>query len=209
VDARLGQLLTVFRSVRPPANVPGARQPKGQIVAFKGTVKVEQWNPKTRVARGRVVESLDVIERGEKVGPVGRRFEVVPPRRNEADVWARVLTSLYPHELFGQNQVAFIDKGAKDGLKAGNRLFVVQRGDSWRKTLKTSTKMARARVRTDVPEHVSVEYTPLHGEDKEFPEEIIGELRVIRTEEETSLALVTVSHQEIEPGDRVVARKGY
>jgi LysM repeat protein len=208
-DVRTGQLLTVFRPVRPPTNVKGARRPKGQIVSFKGTVRIDQWDPKTRVARGRLVESLDIVERGFKVGPVGRRFEVVAPTPSETDVWARVLTSIYPHEVLGQHQVAFIDKGSKDGLQPGNRLFIVERGDMWRKTLTTATKMARGQVRTDVPERVAVEYTPLHGDEEKFPEEIIGELRIVRTQEETSLAIVTVSHREIEPGDRAVARRGY
>ena len=42
-----------------------------------------------------------------------------------------MLTAMYPHEFIGQNQVAFIDRGANDGLVAGNRLFLVKRGDAW------------------------------------------------------------------------------
>jgi hypothetical protein len=209
VPVELGQTLSIFHQVRPPKNVPGARKLKGDLVSFKGAVRIDQWNPKTRVARGRIIESIDVVERGARVGPVGRRFDVVEPRRNEANVWARVLTGFYPHEIMGQHQVVFIDRGEKDGLRPGNRLFIVQRGDSWRKTLKTATKMARGRVRTDVPEHVQVEYTPISGKDEDFPEEIVAELRVLRTKPYTSLTVVTMSHREIEPGDRAVARKGY
>ncbi|MCA9631324.1 MAG: LysM peptidoglycan-binding domain-containing protein [Myxococcales bacterium] len=209
VELRLGQLLTLFTEVRQPRKVAGARKPKGSIVAIKGSVKIEQWDPKSRVARGKIVESLDVIERGMKVGPVGRRFDVVPPKRNDADVWARILTSVYPHVFMAQNQVVFIDKGSKDGLEAGNRLFVVRRGDSWRRSLKTATKMARDRVRQDVPDEVEIERTPLEGDEQKFPEEIIGELRILRTREDSSVALVTVSHREMVPGDRAVARKGF
>ena len=48
-----------------------------------------------------------------------RKFEVVAPRRNEADVQAHVLASLHPNEFFGQNQVVFIDKGDGRGAQAG------------------------------------------------------------------------------------------
>lgn len=209
VDVRLGQLLTVFHSVRTPAAVPGARRPPGDIVAFKGTVKVDEWNPKTRMARGRLIESLDVVERGDKIGPVGRRFDVVPPKRNEVDLEAHVLTSLYPHEVLGQNQIAFIDRGTKDGLVAGNRLFLIRRGDGWRRTLGTTTTMARTRVRTDVPEHVATDVTPLHGNTEDFPEEVTGELRILRADEYSSVTLVTSAKYEVEPGDRAVARNGY
>jgi hypothetical protein len=209
VDLKLGQLLTVFHTVRTPDSVPGARRPPGQIVAFKGTIRVDDWNPKTRVARGKLLESLDVVERGDKVGPIGRRFEVVPPRPSDVNVEARVLTSMYPHAVLGQNQIAFIDRGSKDGLVPGNRLVLVRRGDNWRRTLETTTTMARTQVRTDVPEHVKTEVTPLHGKPEDFPEEITGELRVLRADEYSSVTLVTASKYEIEPGDRAIARDGY
>lgn len=209
VNLRLGQMLTLFREVRTPIRVPGARKPKGSIVAIKGSIKIEQWDPKTRIARGKIVESLDVIERGMKLGPVGRRFDVVPPKRNDVDVWARILTGVYPSVFMAQHQVVFIDRGEKDGLEPGNRLFVVRRGDSWRRSLKTSTRMARDRVRQDVNEFVDIESTPLDGDENKFPEEIIGELRVLRTRKDSSVAIVTVSHREFVPGDRAVARKGY
>jgi hypothetical protein len=209
VDLRIGQLLTVFHSVRTPSAVPGARRPPGEIVAFKGTVKVDEWNPKTRIAEGRLIESLDVVERGDKVGPVGRRFDVVPPKPNDADIEARVLTSLYPHEVIGQNQIAFIDRGSKDGLVPGNRLLLVRRGDAWRHTLETTTTMARTQVRLDVPEHVETRVTPLDGKTEDFPEEVTGELRVLRADEYSSVTLVTSSRFEIEAGDRAIARKGY
>jgi len=209
VKLRLGQQLTVFRTVRSPSKVKGARKPPGAIVAIRGTVKIDQWNPKTRIARGRLIESLDAIERGARVGPVTRRFAVVAPRRNEKTVWARVLTSFYPHEVLGQNQVLFIDRGSKDGVRPGNRFFVVRKGDTWRRSLETTTKEARARGRIDDPRHGEVEYTPLRGKQKDFPEEVTGELRVLEAREHTSLMLVTDSSIEVELGDRVVARQGY
>jgi len=209
VDVKLGQLLTVFRPVRTPARVAGSRKPPGEIIAFRGSVKVDGWNPKTRMARGKLIESLDAVERGDKIGPVGRRFDVVPPRKNDVDLEARVLTSFYPHEIVGQHQVVIIDRGEKDGLAPGNRLFVVRRGDEWRHTLKTTTAEARTRVRIDAPEHVQTEVTPLSGKDDQFPEEVVGELRVLRADEQSSVALVTSAIREIEPGARVVGKKGY
>lgn len=209
VDVEIGQQMTIFRDVREPQPVAGARMPPGNIVAFKGTAEINGWDPETRVARGRLTESLDIIERGAKVGPVGRRFYVVPPKPSEIDVRARVLTSLYPHLLMGQNQVFFIDRGTNDGLKPGNRLYVVRRGDAWRRTLVSSTIMARSRIRMDVPERVDVETTPLYGDEMDFPEESVAEVRVIRSHRFASMVLVTSAQEEIEPGDVLVARKGF
>jgi hypothetical protein len=204
---RPGEELTVFRSVRPPDDVPGARKPPGEIVAVQGTVRIESLDPKTRVAKGSIVESVDVIERGAKIGPVRRRFNVVPPLKNQKTIVARVLTSLYPHVYLGQNQVAFLDHGSEDGLKPGNRLVVLRRGDTWRTSL--SGKMSGDRLRMDVTEGVKVESTPLPGEPEKFPDEVVAELRVLSTERYSSLALVTQSKRELVAGDAAVARAGF
>jgi hypothetical protein len=197
--------LTLYRSVRQPDKVKGARKPPGEIVAILGTVRVEKFDSSSRVATARIVESLDIIERGARVGPVRRRFDVVPPLPNTATVKARVLTSLYPHVYMAQEQVVFLDRGSEDGLKPGNRLLIVRRGDTWRTTLEQST---RDRVRMDSPENAEVEKTPLPGEQDKFPEESVAELRVLRAEKFSSLALVTQSKREIVPGDLAVARPG-
>jgi hypothetical protein len=109
----------------------------------------------------------------------------------------------------GREQVVFIDRGENDGLRPGNRLFVVRQGDAWRRTLITTTSMARDRIPLDVPATTQIEPTPLVGDHEQFPEEVVAELRVIRAHRFSSLALVTRSSEEIEPGDEVVARKGY
>src|SRR5262249_3647239 len=92
-----GESLTVFRGVRPADKVPGARKPPGEIVKVLGTVKIDGVDPKTHVARATITESLDVIERGAKIGPVRRRFDVVPPLKSDKTISAVVLNSIYPH----------------------------------------------------------------------------------------------------------------
>lgn len=197
-DIKLGQELTVFRPVR---KVPG-----GNLVQIQGTVRVDRWDPATRIARARVVESLDVIERGARIGPVGRRFEVVPPVRNQKDVNAQVLASVYPHNFYGQNQVVFLDKGEEDGLKTGNRLFVIRRGDAWHKSLASDVAGLRIALESDSPAETE---RPPTIRDSKAPLEVIGELRILTTRKHTSAALVTQSTKEIELNDSAVARKGY
>jgi hypothetical protein len=199
--------LTLFRSIRQPRAVKGARKPPGEIVAVLGTVRVDSFDPNSRIAKGRIVESLDIIERGASVGPVRRRFDVVPPLPSQVTVRARVLTSLYPHAYVAQDQVVFLDRGSEDGLKAGNRLLIVRRGDTWRTTL--DSKPTRDRVRIDSPDNVEIERTPLPGDQDKFPEEAVAELRVLRAEKFSSLALVTSSRREVVPGDLAVTKAGF
>ena len=208
-DVKPGQQLTIFQEARKPPVPDGARRPPGSIIAFKGTVKIQGFDAQTRVAHGEVIEALDTIERGFKVGPIGRRFYVVPPAQAQVDLRGRVLTGMYPHVLMGRDQVVFIDRGENDGIQPGNRLFVVRRGDVWRESLVTTTTMASTRILMDVPEPMAYEPTPLEGDEKTFPEETVAELRVIRAHKYSSLALITESNEEVEPGDQVVARKGF
>jgi hypothetical protein len=119
-----------------------------------------------------------------------------------------VLTSFYPHVYFGKEQLVFLDRGSEDGLRPGNVLRIRRTGDAWRKTLKRSAKMMRDRMLIDVPENARWETTPLEGNNEDFPPELVGEVRVIRTQKYSSLALVTASSHEIVPGDRAVARRG-
>ncbi len=208
VTVSKGQELTIFNSIRQPQDVPGARKPPGEIVAVRGTVKVLDFNPDTRMAKGLLTESVDVIERGAKIGPIGRRFDIVPPRKTAARVATRVLTSIYPNVYIAQDEIAFLDKGSEDGLQPGSRLFVVRKGDSWRASLTTGSKMTRARALINSPEPAAAEDTPTDGDQKKFPEDSVAELRVLRTEKYSSIAIVTQSQREVVSGDLAVSRPG-
>lgn len=198
-DVKVGQELTIFRPVRKVAG--------GKLVQIQGSVTVNAWNEKDRVARATITETLDVIERGARIGPIGRKFDVVPPSRNEAEIKAQVLASVYPHNFYGQNQVVFIDKGADDGVKVGNRMFILRRGDGWRQSLASDVAGSRIALEDESP--AAVERVPSGVGDAKLPVEVIGELRVLQTKQHTSACLVTQSTREIELGDDAVARKGY
>jgi hypothetical protein len=209
VELKVGQQLTLFEQSRKPEPVEGARQPPGEIILVKGTVRVEEFDPKKHVARAQILESVDAIERGVKIGSVGRRYLVVPPKPSRVTVWARLLTGIYPHVYLGQQQLVFIDHGSEDGLVPGNRLLVIRRGDTWRRSLETTAPASRYRMRVDLPGDAQAEPTQLKRDDREFPEEIVGELRVVHAHRWSSLAMVTVSQRELMAGDRAVAREGY
>jgi len=200
-DVHLGQELTLFRPIHMNA--------AGTIVQIGGTARIDQWDAQDRVARARVVESLNVIERGEKVGPLDRSFSVVPPKRNEVDVQAHVLASLHPNEFFGENQLVFIDQGEDAGLKVGNRLFVMRRGDAWRQSLVEPHAGDRVSADDETP-MPPMEQTPgSRNDERNYPDEVVAEMRVMSVKKDTATCLLTHSRKEIEPYDRAVARKGY
>jgi hypothetical protein len=198
-EVKVGQELTVYRPVK---NVG-----RGKLIEIQGTVKVDQWNAKDHVARARVTETLDTIERGARIGPISRRFEVVPPLRNEQDIEATVLTSVHPHNFYGANQVVFLDKGEEEGLKAGNRLFIIRKGDGFHKTQPQGNAAKRIALEDESP--AAVESIAAPRNDSVLPEEVLAELRIVNAAKHTAMALVTTSRREIEQGDHAYARKGY
>jgi hypothetical protein len=198
-DVKIGDELTIYR----PTRTLGT----GQIVQIQGTVRIDDWDVKTRVARGRIVETLDTIERGARIGPVGRRFDVVPPVRNEVDVTGQVIASVKLHEFFGQNQVVFVDRGAADGLKVGNRIFIMRRGDAWRQTLVTDSSARRIAVESASP--AEIERVRRARDESRYPQEVTAELRVLSLHQHSATCIVTQSVHEIELGELAVMRKGY
>lgn len=198
-DVKIGQELTVYRPLRSAGS--------GKLIEIQGTVRVDQWNPKERVARARITESLDAIERGARVGPIQRRFEVVPPQRNDKDVEATILTSVHANVMYAQNQAVFIDKGEEAGLVPGNRLHVVRKGDAWHATQPSKSAAKRIALEEDSP--AATENVPHPRDPNALPEEVMAELRVISTRKGSSMCLVTQSRRELAPGDKAVARKGY
>ncbi|MDC0742343.1 LysM peptidoglycan-binding domain-containing protein [Polyangium mundeleinium] len=204
-EVAVGQLLTIFR----PLVTSGDAAQKGQLVSIRGTLRVDRINTQTRMVRGRIVESLDTVERGAKIGPIDRSFVVVPPVASADDIEARIVAALYPHAFYGQNQVVFLDKGEKEGVKQGMRFFALRRGDRWRHTLRGAGKFATVRPVIEDDRAAQTENFAPPGDESLFPDETYAELRVVKVREHTATALVTASSHEIERGAFVTARKGY
>lgn len=201
----VGQLLTIWK----PLRTVGSGDARGLLVSIRGSAKIERINPKTKMVRAKIVESLDVIERGAKVGPVGRRFEVVAPTVSDVDLEASMIAAVYPLQLYGQHQVVFIDKGEKEGVKPGMRFFAIRRGDGWQKTLKNAGVYASKRALVEDDRPAVIEGTPEAPSEDRLPDETYAEMRVIRAREHTAMVLVTASTCEVERTARLIAKKGY
>jgi hypothetical protein len=204
-DVAIGQKLTIWK----PLRKVGSGDSKGTLVSIRGTVKVERVNPKTKMVRAKIIESLDIIERGARIGPVGRQFNVIPPTVADQDVEAVIMASVYPHQLYGQNQIVFLDRGEKEGVKPGMRFFAIRRGDGWQKTLKNAGEYADKRMLLEDDRADQMDATPEPASPDRLPDETYAELRVVVVREHTCMAMVTASTSEIERSARLVAKKGY
>jgi LysM domain len=207
VKVELGDELTVFRVIHTfkgeEADAPG------ELVSVRGMVKIDKINKKTHIARAKIIETIDTIERGAFVGPVRRKFDVVPPQTNEKYVEARILTALYPNAFFGQNQIVFLDRGEKDGVKPGNRFLAVKRGDDWVDNLGTAGSMASKRALIEDDRNANYDQIKTDGPEDDYPDEQYAEFRVITVRDHTCMALITESRFEVEREAVLIMKKGY
>lgn len=128
-------------------------------------------------------QSWREIERGALLIPYDRQLNVVQHVPAEKDMVGNIVDSLTGHFDFGSSHYVFIDKGAADGVRPGNRFFIYQR-------------------RTGLPKRWNDE-TP-----EEIPWLRAGRARVIDTTENFSTAVIVKSKREISLGDRLEMYEG-
>ncbi len=182
---------------------------KHPFVWIRGRARITRYNQETGMARVRIIEAHNVIERGVQVGPAQRSVDVIKPVRNKQTIQSRIVGALYPHEFYGQHQVVFINKGKDDGVEVGNRFFVVTRGDEWRRGVRNAGGLAGKRAISEDDEMALTEDTPDKDDPDRYPAETYGELRVVQVRKATATCLITASTREIPRGAVVVAREGY
>lgn len=193
-DIRAGQQYTVYRDIKEQERDPGE---KGKLVRIMGTVVVRSYDREKGLARTTVTESMEPIERGLYVARMERRFDLVPPTRNEKNVVAHIVASVQPRSLLSFGNVVFLDVGEGHGIVPGNRFFVVRRGDNWMDVLQR-----------DAQEMGNVAPVPAYNKE-DLPKEVVAELRVIKVRKTTTVALVTRSDTDIFQGDTAEMRQGF
>lgn len=189
-----GDRYTVYRRMPAADRIPGA---KGELVRIYGTVQVRSFDANKKVARGLIVEAVNPIERGFRVARMEREYDLVGPRKNSANVIAKILTAVKPVDLYAYGDVVFLDVGVDAGVAPGNRFFVVRRGDAWVDTLERP------------PDQMGNSESFERVEPEKLPKEVVAELRVVKVGKETTVALVVRSDTDLVSGDIAEMRVGY
>lgn len=182
---KAGDRYSIYNETSPVAH-PETGKPVGSFVRVLGELEVVSV-AKDKRARAVITDSVDVIERGARVGLLPRTYRTVEPTRAEADAQGTIVATLGSDSLIGQGQVVFIDQGEAQGIKVGNRMYVVRRGDAYSDVMTPGKSMG--------------------VDDGRFPDRAIGEILIVQVGKRASAALVTLGLQEIGVGERVLMRK--
>jgi LysM repeat protein len=179
----VGERYTIYNPVS-ELHHPHSHKKLGDVVEIFGECEVQSVTD-SNIARVRIVDSVNPIERGYHVGPLRRQFRVMQSHPADRDVSGQLVGTLSPVTLIDRDMLVFLDKGRKDGVQVGNRVFVVRRGDGYTPRL------------SDEP-----------VDDKRYPAEDIAEIVVVDLRDNLSFGFITKGEVEAHVGDRVELRKG-
>lgn len=190
-----GTALTIYR------RIPRAERDsdeRGELVRILGSAVVRSYDQDREVVRAEIVDAVEPIERGFEVAEVPRRVDDVAPVTNDRNLEGTVAATLYPRDIVGDQQLIFTELGSEDGVRLGNRFFVVREQDPWFDSLASGHQHAAGADGRTTPES-----------DVEYPPEIIAEARVVSVRPHSATLLVTRATQEIAVGERLEMREGF
>jgi hypothetical protein len=172
-EVKVGDEFTVFRTNQPVTD-PDTGALLGYHVDFLGWVKVEETSPETSLARIRM--STREIEQGDRIMP----REVLPTQievlSTPDGVEGKITYFPGRRTLLGFQDFVYLNRGTLDGLQVGSPLEVYRAGYPAKETTRDET--------------VAV------------PDRVVAKMLVVRTEEQTAVAMVTSTEGELELGDR-------
>lgn len=180
-----GQEFAVFQRLDEVDSVEDRGSEMGYLVEILGRARVTSYDRDKRLARAVIPEAYQPIERGALVGPVRQDLRLVAPVANERELKGHIVAIFDPVVLAAEHQIVFVDRGTEQGVRDGNRFFVIEQRDTYRKSLGQ------------------------RDDRKGYPFEVIAELRVVEARPNTSTCLVTGSVRELEIGVEVEMVKGY
>jgi nucleoid-associated protein YgaU len=170
-EVKVGDQFTLFRTEEKVMD-PDTGALLGYHVDFVGWAKVEETSPETSLAR--IHMSTGEIEEGDRVMP----REVLPPEievKTTPTVDGKI--TFFPNRRveMGMQDFVYLNRGTLDGLEVGSPLEVYRAG------------------------HQANE--PTRDEKVAVPTRVIAKMLVVRTEEQTAVAMVTSSQTELALGD--------
>ncbi|MBW2367671.1 MAG: LysM peptidoglycan-binding domain-containing protein [Deltaproteobacteria bacterium] len=167
-----GTCYTVFRTLDAVDDPNNPKETLGEQHYLTGIVEILE--PEDQYVIGRIVEVYRVIEVGDRLMPKMKRSQKITLAPPGGNISGQLLFSEEHQDIMGEHTVAFIDKGAQDGVAIGQRYTVYYEDEK-----------------------------KLHPKDKESvrlaPVEF-GLLLVLHTEQQTATVLITSSDKAIEPG---------
>ena len=127
---------------------------------------------------GRIVAAYRPIRVGDLLMPFLRRLPKIGMQQSPEGLEGRIIESEEHQEIFGENAIAFIDKGEQEGVRPGQMYWIY--------------KQEKYHINPKKKREVTL--TPV----------LLGELFVLHTEKTTSTVLITDSRDAIQAETKII-----
>jgi hypothetical protein len=177
----LGQTLSIYRPIESLIH-PKTKDELGVKIILMGLAEVEGLEKEFVYAR--IKQSYQEIQRGDLIMEEQPLRLEISPSQNLVDAEGFLIDSVEAADGLGQMHTVFVDLGSKQGAQVGNRAFVLRQGDGL--------------------EDGNDEY-----DFEKMPFEQVGELMLVKVNENYATAIITRSALELKRGDKVVLQRNY
>ena len=171
-----GKKYTLYRTLKPIID----RKTKAYIGVqhyLAGVVEITIKRPE--FVLGRIVAAYRPIKVGDLLIPFQRRLPRLEMQDSPQGLQGQIIESEEHQAMFGENAIAFIDKGEQEGVRPGQLYWIF--------------KQEQYRINPD--DKYDVTLTPV----------LLGELLVLHTEKTTATVLVTDSRSAIHAGAKIAS----
>ena len=171
-----GERYTVYRTFE---GLKGSKGKKDIGIQYylTGIVRIAEVEP--RYAIGYITQSFRTIRLDDRLVPYQPKSSEIELTKSIVGLEGRIIASEAHASIMGDNTIAFIDRGIRNGVKPGQWYHIYYQG-----------------------EHL---LDPKEKENVLLKAVDFGELLVLHTEATTSTVLITRSDRSIVPGDRIHA----
>jgi hypothetical protein len=171
-QGHVGDAFTVFR-VRRELHHPKTGEMLGYFVQVLGKAEITQLYPETSWAK--IITSYAEIQPGDRVLPFVEEPQAITEVRSGETVHGQIVAFQPYRQRTGAGDFVVLDAGTKQGMVPGRRLVVFRPSREVR--------------------------DPLTKELLMVPDDVIGDLFVVKAGDGTSLALVMKSERDLHVGD--------
>jgi hypothetical protein len=170
-----GQKYTIYRTLKPIVE-KGTDKFIGIQHVLAGAVEITIKRPE--FVLGRIVASYRPIKVGDLLMPFQKRLPRIKLQSSPDGMQGKIIGSEEHRVIFGESDIAFIDKGEQDGVRTGQLYWIY--------------KQEKYRINPEKKSETTL--TPV----------LLGELIVLHTEKTTSTVTITDSRDTIQAENEII-----
>jgi hypothetical protein len=179
-----GSLYTIYRTADKTVTDKSTGKYVGILHTLKGVVEINEIIKRDPVvASAKIVKSYDSIKINDLLLPYKRKSSRITITESVKDLEGKFLVAKYQLQLMGEHNIAFINKGEKDGVKPGQKYSIFEQ--------ETITKGKKKN------------WFPKESKGEKLMPIDFGSIIILQTEETTSTVLITNSSKAVHPGTTV------